>query len=76
MAAVSNDYSQLPIEVHGTLLDPFALIEDINVADDELIMFEWRIVFDPKDETGWAYNPVDKKRSKIRGFKSRLNEKF
>lgn len=60
MAGIGSDYSQLPIEVHGSVLDPEARIEDINVADDELIMFEWRIVFDPKDVTGWSFNPVDK----------------
>ena len=76
MKAISNDYNQLPIDVHGTLLDPDSFIEDINVADDELIMFEWRIVFDPKDEGGWAFNPGAVKKTKIKGFKSHLNEKF
>ena len=52
--AIGTDYSQLPLEVHGKVLDPHELIEDINVADDELIIFEWRIVFDPKDEGGWS----------------------
>jgi hypothetical protein len=62
MSQIGSDYSSLPIEVHGTVFDPEARVEDVNVADDELIMLEWRIVFDPEDPNGWAFNPVDKKR--------------
>lgn len=47
------------------------LIEDIDVGDDELILLEWKIVFDPSVSNSWCYDPIDKKRiTKIRGFKS------
>ena len=46
------------------------------MADGETIMFEWRIVFDPKDETGWAFSPQEKKRTKLRGFQSHLSEEM
>jgi hypothetical protein len=54
------------------VLEPQELIEDIQVGDDELILLEMRIVFNPRDPSGWAFDPIDKKRSnKIRGFKSK-----
>lgn len=43
------------------------------MADDDTILFEWRINFDLKDITGWVFSPQDKRKSKIRGFKSALS---
>jgi len=39
----SQDVSKLPIEVHGRILQSHQLIDEINVADDELILLEWKI---------------------------------
>ena len=74
MSQIGGKYDQLPIEVHGKVLDPEELIENINVADDEMIMFEWRIVFDPHEDGGWAFNPQEKRKTRLRGFQSRLTE--
>ena len=43
MTQSSGDLSNLPIEVHGRLLLPHQLIDEINVADDEMILLEWKI---------------------------------
>ena len=51
------------------------MIDEINVADDDLILLEWKIGFDREDEKAWAYEPKSKK--KRRGLmKSRLPENF
>jgi hypothetical protein len=47
----------LPIEVHGRVLLPHELIDEINVADDELILLEWKISFERDDEKAWAFEP-------------------
>ena len=46
------------------------------MADDDTLLFEWRIVFDPKEDGGWVYDPQEKRKSKIRGFKSSLTTEF
>jgi hypothetical protein len=76
LASAKLDKKYLPVEVHGMVLAPSDKIEDINVADDETIICEFRIVFDPDDESGWACKPLEKRRNKIRGFKSKLNEEM
>jgi hypothetical protein len=54
----------LPIEVHGRLLLPHQLIDEIRVADDELIVLEWKISFDRNDEKPWAYEPKQTKKTR------------
>lgn len=73
LSKVSSDTSNLPIEVHGRLLQPHMLIDDINVADDDMIVLEWRISFEPDAKTPWAYLPTATKKTKGK-LRSRLPE--
>jgi hypothetical protein len=41
--ATKGDPKQLPIKINGTILDRSAVIDQINVADDEILMYEVRI---------------------------------
>ena len=43
---IEADSRNLPIEIHGRILQPHQLIDEINVADDEMILLEWKISFD------------------------------
>jgi hypothetical protein len=39
-----------------------------------MILLEWRIAFNnPPTDKSWVYNPQEKKRTQLRGFKSRLS---
>ena len=73
LSKVSSDQNKLPIEVHGRLLLPYMLVEDINVADDEMIVLEWKISFDVESKCPWAFNPTQTKKSKA-SLRSRLPE--
>jgi len=74
LAQLSSDLSNLPVEVHGRILQNHQLIDEINVADDDLILLEWKIAFDKEDEKAWAYDPKSKvKKNKLR---SKLPEKL
>jgi ubiquitin C-terminal hydrolase len=61
---LSSDLSNLPIEVHGRILQSHQLIDEINVADDDLILLEWKISFDKEGEKAWAYDPKSTKKKK------------
>ena len=52
-----RETGDLPIEVHGRVLLPHQLIDEINVADDDLILLEWKISFDEDDRKCYAYDP-------------------
>ena len=54
---VGSNMDKLPIEVHGRILQSYELIEDINVADNDVLVFEWKVAFDPKSEKPWAFEP-------------------
>jgi len=45
----------LPIKINGAILDRSALIDQINVADDEILMYEVRISQDPKAAIPFAF---------------------
>lgn len=51
------------------------MIDEINVADDDLMLLEWKIAFDREDEKAWAYEPKSKKNRKGQ-LRSRLPENF
>jgi ubiquitin C-terminal hydrolase len=56
--ATNGNPDQLPIEVHGQLLDRAATIEAINVADNEVLMLEVKISTDQRDQTPFACAPA------------------
>lgn len=56
--ATHGNADQLPIEVHGLLLDRAATIDAINVADNEVLMLEVKISADPRDQTPFACAPA------------------
>jgi hypothetical protein len=75
LSQVSNDLSNLPIEVHGRLLLDHQTIDEINVADDELILLEWKISFEKENERAWAYDPKTNKKKKG-SLRSRLPDRL
>jgi hypothetical protein len=72
--ATNGDPKLLPIEVNGSILDRSATIDSINVADDEVLMFEVRISQDPKAQIPFAF--VHSLRQE--GYQKRMsnNDKF
>ena len=68
---------KLPVEIHGRVLQPFERVEDVNVADGEVLIFEWKVGVDPENSKPWAFDPkthVNKKRRVISN--SRLPKVF
>jgi hypothetical protein len=53
--ATKGDPKQLPIKINGAILDRSAFIDQINVADDEILMYEVRISQDPKAAIPFAF---------------------
>lgn len=73
MSKASGDLNNLPIEVHGRILLDYQTIDEIQVADDDLILLEWKIQFGEEVEKAWAYDPKSDKKNKG-SLKSRLPE--
>ncbi len=40
------DSKNLPNEVPGKVLEPYMLVQDINVADGEPLILEWKVGLD------------------------------
>jgi hypothetical protein len=72
--ATNGDPKNLPIQVNGTILDRAATIDSINVADEEILMFEVRISQDPNAKIPFAFV----KAGKSEGYskKQSNNDKF
>jgi hypothetical protein len=51
MYATKGNIDLFPISAHGIILERNALIEDCNIADDEILMYEVAIN-DPKHKFG------------------------
>ena len=66
----------MPYEVAGRVLSPHQLIQDVNVADGEALILEWKIALEVDAELPYAYNP--KPNAKKRGLyrESRLPEEL
>lgn len=64
----------MPFEVKGTVLRPCQMIQDVNVADGEPLILEWKIALENDAEVPYAYDP--KPTAKKRGLyrDSRLPE--
>lgn len=43
---IDNDLSKLPLQIQARILQPNQLIDEVNVADQELILIEMKISFD------------------------------
>jgi hypothetical protein len=46
--ATKGNIDLFPISAHGSILERNTLIEDCNIADDEILMYEVAITNDPK----------------------------
>lgn len=46
-AANSKDLSKLPLAIQGRILEPNQRIDDLDVADCEIIVMEMTIIIDP-----------------------------
>ena len=44
----------MPVEVYGRVLDPLQRVDEANIADDEQIIFEWKIVLTDEIDKCWA----------------------
>jgi len=47
----------VPIAVSGRVLESYLTIADANIADNEVLVLEWRIALDKDAETPFAYDP-------------------
>lgn len=66
----------MPYEVAGTVLSPHQMIQDVNVADGEPLILEWKIALEDDADAPYAYEP--KATAKKRGIyrDSRLPEEL
>lgn len=77
LESTSHDMKNLPVEVHGRVLQPYEFVEDIKVADQEMLILEWRLSLTEKSDTPWAFDPKSNISKKKRyGKGSRLPESF
>ena len=73
--ATNGNPDQLPIDVHGELLDRTATIDAINVADNEVLMLEIKISTDQRDQTPFACAPASRGKA-LDNQASTKNKKF
>ena len=43
-----GDSSKCPLKIYGQILEKNALIENLNIADDEVLIYEIKIDTDPR----------------------------
>jgi len=72
ISSIRGNMDKLPLEVYGRILTPDQKIADINVADNEQLILEWKIVLSEEDRKAWAFDPKNKKSRKIGMYASRL----
>ena len=53
----SLDANNLPNEVPGRVFKPYHQVQDLNVADGESIILEWKIALENKAAVPYAYDP-------------------
>lgn len=70
------DSKNLPCEIQGRVLDPFMLVQDVNVADNETIILEWKISTSKDPETPYAYDPKPDVKRKALYKESNLPEEL
>lgn len=57
LSEINNDLNKLPLAVQARVLEPSQMIDEINVADQELIVMEFKISFDKNAACSWVYAP-------------------
>lgn len=70
----SLDGSNYPNAVNGRVLEPYMLISDANVADEEVLILEWKINIDPNSKVPYVYDPKPNNRKSKFERDSRLPE--
>ena len=65
---------KVPIAVSGRVLESYLTIADANIADNEVLVLEWRIALDKDAETPFAYDPKPNARKNRFQRESRLPE--
>lgn len=70
------DGNNYPNAVNGRVLEPFMLVNDANIADDECIILEWKINIDPRSKNPWVYDPKPNSRKSRFERDSRLPEEL
>jgi len=56
--ATEGDSSQLPIEVHGEILSPSRILDEINVADNEVLLYEIMLQREKDSECPYCLEPA------------------
>lgn len=51
------DANNMPTEVQGRILEPYQLIQDIDVADGDTLILEWRVSLGVEQAVPFAYDP-------------------
>lgn len=54
---IKGDMSKLPFAIHARLLQHNRLIDEANIANDEVIVMEMKITFEPDSSTPWVFAP-------------------
>ena len=70
------DSKKMPTEIQGRILEPYQLIQDINVADNETIILEWKVALNNDAAVPYAYDPKPnvKKKAQFSNQQSSLPE--
>ena len=68
------DPDNLPIQIHGRVLLPHELIQDINVADNEPLILELKVGLDDTSKNPWAYSVQQNVKKAAFKYKSTLPE--
>ena len=65
LSDLNNDMSKLPLAVQASLLKYEQMVDEANVANDELIIMEMKITFDPNAATPYVYAPTAEKQQRV-----------
>ena len=70
------DSKKMPTEIQGRILEPYQLIQDINVADNDTIILEWKVALNNDAAVPYAYDPKPnvKKKAQFSNQQSSLPE--
>ena len=68
----SLDGSNMPTETPGRVLEPYMLVQDINVADGEPLILEWKVDISDNAQVPYAYDPKPNVKRKAVQMSSRL----
>ena len=70
------DGDNLPNEIPGRILEPYMLIQDVNVADGEHLVLEWKIGVRDDSEQPYCYDPKPNAKRKAFTKETKLPEEF